>query len=92
MCSTLSSDLSDRHPKFETPINATLSHTNDFPTVDPSGNYVRPDFLGLVSTDDGDYLQIHATGIQQATTEQAEIISGESDDASIPYGAIYSGA
>ena len=68
-----------------------MSHTNDWPTVDPSGLYVRPNFLGLVSTNDGAYLQIHATGIQQATAEEATIIDGQSDDASIPYGAIYSG-
>lgn len=24
-------------PGFETPINATMSHTNDWPTIDPSG-------------------------------------------------------
>ena len=69
-----------------------MSHTNDFPTIDPDGLHVRPDFIGLVSTDDGDYLQVHATGIQQATTEVADIINGRSDDASVPYGAIYCGA
>ncbi|CAD6583131.1 MAG: hypothetical protein ASARMPRED_001240 [Alectoria sarmentosa] len=67
-----------------------MSHTNDFPTVDPSGLYDRPNFLGLVSTDDGAYLQIHATGIQQSTPEVASIINGQSDSASVPYGAIYS--
>lgn len=68
-----------------------MSHTNDWPTVDPSELYVRSNFLGLVSTDDGAYLQIHATGIQQATAEAAAIINGQSDNASIPYGAMYSG-
>lgn len=69
-----------------------MSHTNDWPTIDPSGLYNRPDFLGLVSTDDGAYLQIHAMGIQQSTLEVADIITGKTDNASVPYGSVYSGA
>ena len=69
-----------------------MSHTNDWPTIDPSGLHDRPDFLGLVSTDDSAYLQIHATGIQESTPEVADITNGKTDTASVPYGAIYSDA
>lgn len=77
-------------PGFETPINATISHTNDWPTIDPDLLHSRPDFIGLVSTDDGAYLQIHATGIQAVTPEVAAITTGMTNNASLPYGAFYS--
>ena len=67
-----------------------MLHTNDWPTIDPSGLHNRPEFFGLVPTDDCGFLQVHATGIQDWTSEVADIINGKSDDASVPYGAIYS--
>lgn len=60
--------------------------------MDPDLLHSRPDFIGLVSTDDGAYLQIHATGIQAVTPEVAAITSGLTNNASLPYGAFYSGA
>lgn len=69
-----------------------MSHTNDWPTVDPDLLHGRPDILGLVFTDDGAYLQVRATGIRAVTPEVAAITNGLTSNASLPYGAFFSGA
>ncbi|KAI4231903.1 MAG: hypothetical protein LQ349_005313 [Xanthoria aureola] len=75
-------------PGFETFINATISNA-DWPTIDPDGLHQRPDLRGLVTTDDGEYLQILATGIQTIIPELNQIITGEKG-LNLPFGTFQS--
>ncbi|KAL8866439.1 MAG: hypothetical protein Q9174_006303, partial [Haloplaca sp. 1 TL-2023] len=77
------------HPQFETPINATISNADDWPTIDADGLHERPDLRGLVTTDDEEYLQILATGIQTIIPELNQIITGEKE-LSLPFGTFQS--
>ena len=76
--------------KFETQIKANISHANDWPTGDPDGLHDRPNLLGLVSTEDNEYLQIAATGIQTPIPELGAIITGKGAG-DLPFGAFQSG-
>ena len=76
--------------EFETTINAQLLYTNDFPTVDPDGLHSRPNFRGLVKTDDQEYLEIHATGIQTLTPDLIAVTSG-TGTGNLPFGSTQSG-
>jgi len=76
--------------QFETQINANISYANDWPTGDPDGLHDRPNLRGLVTTDDNEYLQIAATGIQTPIPELGAIITGEGSG-SLPFGAFQSG-
>lgn len=76
--------------QFETQINATFSNADDWPTVDPDGKHERPDLRGLIKTDDDEYLQILAKGIQTIIPELTQIITGEKE-LSLPFGAFQSG-
>ncbi len=80
----------DKHNQFETQIKANISHANDWPTGDPDGLHDRPNLLGLVSTDDNEYLQIAATGIQTPIPELGPIITG-TGTGDLPWGAFQSG-
>ena len=63
---------------------------SDYPTVDPDGQHDRPNARGLISTDDDEYLQFEATGIQTTTPELLSIITG-SGTGDLPFGAFQSG-
>jgi Protein of unknown function (DUF3237) len=76
-------------PGFETTINATISYADDWPVADPDGKHSRPDLRGLVSTDDGEYLQVAATGIQTPVKELGEIVTG--GKGSLAFGSFQSG-
>ncbi|KAL8710653.1 MAG: hypothetical protein Q9220_004877 [cf. Caloplaca sp. 1 TL-2023] len=77
-------------PGFETRINGTILNADDWPTVDPDGKHERPDLRGLIKTDDDDYLQILATGIQTIVPELNQIITGEKE-LNLPFGFFQSG-
>ncbi|CAF9935254.1 MAG: hypothetical protein HETSPECPRED_009715 [Heterodermia speciosa] len=79
----------ESEPGFETQINATFSNADDWPTVDPDGKHERPDLRGLIKTDDDEYLQILAKGIQTIIPELTQIITGEKE-LSLPFGAFQS--
>lgn len=76
--------------KFETPIKATMSKADDWPTIDPDGLHDRPDIRGLVSTDDGEYLELLATGLQTINPELGAIITG-AGPGSLAFGDFQSG-
>ena len=76
--------------QFETKINGTISNANDWPTIDPDGLHGRPNLLGLLTTDDGEYLQIATTGIQTPTPEVGKIVSGQGTG-SLAFGDFQSG-
>ena len=78
------------YQQFETQINATISSADDWPTVDADGKHERPDLRGLIRTDDDEYLQILATGIQTIVPELNQIITGE-QELSLPFGFFQSG-
>ncbi|CAL8578668.1 hypothetical protein XPA_004436 [Xanthoria parietina] len=76
-------------PGFETLINATISSADDWPTIDPDGLHQRPDLRGLVTTDDGEFVEILATGIQTIIPELNQIITGEKE-LNLPFGTFQS--
>lgn len=67
-----------------------MSDANDWPTVDPDGLHDRPNIRGLITTDDGEYIELLATGLQTPIPELGPIIQG-TGQGSLPWGAFQSG-
>ncbi|KAL6722359.1 hypothetical protein ACLMJK_001466 [Lecanora helva] len=76
-------------PGFETQIKANVTYGNDWPTIDPDGRHGRPDLRSLVTTDDNEYLELLATGIQTTIPELTSVITGTGNE-NIPFGAFQS--
>ena len=66
------------------------SQANGWPTVDLDGQHTRPNLLGLLTTDDGEYIQVTTTGNQTLTPEVADIVTGKVTG-SLAYGSFQSG-
>ena len=77
-------------PQFETQINSSLLTGTDFPIVDPDGLRARPNFRGVVLTDDNEYIQVLFTGIQTTTPELSAVVSG-TGTGNLPFGSFQSG-
>jgi hypothetical protein len=72
-------------------VNAKISYGADYLLQDPDRVHIRPDYLGFLTTDDGEYLQMHGTGIETPTPEAIAIFNDGEDGNGLPFGAYQSG-
>lgn len=76
---------------FGTPINAKVIEGSDYLTADSDGQHIRLGVRALLQADDGEYLEMTATGVQNSIPQQVAILSGDPSAQPLPYGAFQDG-
>ncbi|KAL9625844.1 MAG: hypothetical protein Q9160_000164 [Pyrenula sp. 1 TL-2023] len=76
---------------FGTPINAQVIEGSDYLTADSDGQHFRLGARALLQADDGEYLEMTATGVQNSIPQQVAIFTGDLKAQPLPYGALHDG-
>lgn len=76
--------------QFETSITGVINYGDDWPTLDTDKMHDRPNLRALITTDDGENLELTATGIQTPNAELGAIITGTGKGA-LAFGSFQSG-